>query len=99
MFKKDNFPLGLTLGLLAPILGLLFFKYTKFESYTYSDLTYFLLNESGFRTLTALLSVSLLMNAVLFTIYINSRKDKTAKGIFITTLVYGLVILLVKTFY
>lgn len=99
MFKKDNFLFGLILGLLAPIAGLMLFKLTKFESFSMSETIQFMLNESGFRTLTATMSVSLLANAILFTIYINTKKDKTAKGIFVTTLVYGLVILLIKTFY
>jgi hypothetical protein len=35
-------------------------------------------------------------NAVLFTVYINSRRDRTAKGIFLATLIYGIGVLLVK---
>lgn len=99
IFKKDNFPFGMFLGLIAPLFGLLIFKYSKFESFSFSEVAQFMVNETGFKTLTALLSVSLLANAVLFTVYINSRKDKTAKGIFVTTLVYGLFILLIKTIY
>jgi hypothetical protein len=44
------------------------------------------------------LSLSLLLNAAIFTLYINAEKDHTAKGIFVTTLVYGLIILSIKTF-
>lgn len=99
MFKKDNFKLGLILGLMAPLLGFLLFKFYKFEIFSFSEFFEFILNEPGFRTLSAGLSVSLLLNAALFTIYINKRLDKTAKGIFITTLVYGVIILLIKTFY
>ena len=57
-----------------------------------------MLQEQGFRTLTVALSLSLLLNALLFTIYINAHKDKTAKGIFATTVVYGLFVLIIKTF-
>jgi len=99
VFKKDNFKLGLILGLIAPLLGFLLFKFYKFEIFSFSEFFEFILNEPGFRTLSAGLSVSLLLNAALFTIYINKRLDKTAKGIFITTLVYGVIILLIKTFY
>ena len=58
----------------------------------------FMFLEPGFKTLTVALSLSLLLNALLFTIYINNHKDKTAKGIFTTTLVYGLLVLIIKTF-
>jgi len=40
--------------------------------------------------------LSLLANAVLFTIYINTHRDNTAKGIFLTTVIYGIGILVLK---
>jgi len=46
--------------------------------------------------LTAISSISLLANAVLFTVYINSHRDKTAKGIFAATLIYGIAVLVYK---
>ena len=66
--------------------------------FTFKDFFQWLYVEPGFKTLSVALSLSLLLNALLFTIYINSNKDKTAKGIFATTLVYGLAILIIKTF-
>jgi len=54
--------------------------------------------EPGHKTLSVALTLSLLLNALLFTIYINSAKDNTAKGIFISTVLYGMVVLLIKTF-
>lgn len=99
IFKKDNFIFGAILGFLGPILGVIIFKMTKFRMNSFSDtLDFMLFQETGHRTLSVALSLSLLVNAVLFTIYINSRKDKTAKGIFALTLVYGLIVLCIKTF-
>lgn len=95
---KDNLKLGIVLGLIAPLGGLLLFKWYKFGIFTFKEFFQFIYLEPGFRTLSAGLSLSLLLNALLFTLYINSRKDNTAKGIFITTAVYGLIILLIKTF-
>ncbi len=95
---KDNLKLGLVLGLIAPLGGLLLFKWYKFGIFTFKEFFQFIFLEPGFKTLSAGLSISLLLNALLFTFYINSRKDNTAKGIFITTAVYGLIILLIKTF-
>jgi hypothetical protein len=46
--------------------------------------------------MTAMISISLVANAVVFTIYINTRKDKTAKGVFIATCLYAIVALLFK---
>ncbi len=98
IFSKDNFKLGLILGLLAPMLGLLTFKWYKFGIFSLKEFFQFLFVEPGFRTLSAGLSLSLLANALIFTLYINAEKDKTAKGIFITTAIYGMAILLIKTF-
>lgn len=98
IFKKDNLPLGINLGLLGPIIGLLLFKIYKFGIFSFKEFFQFLYLEPGYRTLSAALSLSLLVNAIIFTFYINSMKDKTAKGVFISTLVYGLIILLIKTF-
>ena len=97
-FRKDNFKLGLILGLLAPVLGFLSFKWYKFGIFSMKEFLQFLCVEPSFKTLSAAMSISLLANAVVFTFYINTLKDKTAKGIFVTTAVYGVVILLIKTF-
>jgi hypothetical protein len=96
IFKKDNLILGINLGLLGPIIGLLLFKIYKFGIFSYKEFFQFLYLEPGYRTLSAALSLSLLVNALIFTFYINSMKDKTAKGVFISTLIYGLIILLIK---
>jgi hypothetical protein len=98
IFKKDNLILGINLGLLGPIIGLLLFKIYKFGIFSYKEFFQFLYLEPSYRTLSAALSLSLLVNALIFTFYINSMKDKTAKGVFISTLIYGLIILLIKTF-
>ncbi|RYD70849.1 MAG: hypothetical protein EOP53_24670 [Sphingobacteriales bacterium] len=100
MLKKDSFGFGMILGCIAPLIGLALFKFSKFREHTFSaTLDYMINQDTGFRTLTVALSLSLLLNAVLFTVYINAHKDHTAKGIFATTVVYGAVILLIKTFY
>ncbi len=98
IFKKDNFVMGLVFGLIAPMIGFLIFKWYKFGIFTMKEFLQFLYVEPGFRTLSVALSLSLLANALIFTLYINAGKDKTAKGIFGTTVIYGLVVLLIKTF-
>ena len=98
IFKKDSLPLGFVLGMIAPVLGLLLFKLYKFGIFTYKETFDFMRLEPGHKTLSVALTLSLLLNALFFTIYINSMKDKTAKGIFISTVLYGLAILLLKTF-
>lgn len=92
---KDNVRLGLLLGFLAPLVGMLLYYFIQFRSViTFSEFIHIILVQ---RTLlTALVSVSLVANAIVFTIYINRRLDQTAKGIFIATCIYGIASLIWK---
>ena len=99
IFKKDSVALGLILGLLLPLLGLVIFNLYKLGNLTLYEAFQFLLVEPGYRMLSAALSLSLLLNALVFTLYINSGRDLTAKGIFFSTMIYGAVILVIKTVY
>ncbi len=46
--------------------------------------------------ITAVSVPCLVLNIALFTIYINSHRDSTAKGIFAATLIYAILALLFK---
>ena len=98
IFKKDDIKLGIVMGFIAPLIGVLLFKLYKFSVFSFKEVLQFMVVEPGHKTLSVALSLSLLLNALLFTLYVNSGRDKTAKGIFITTLVYGVSVLLLKTF-
>ena len=50
------------------------------------------------RLITSIGSLSLLANAILFTLYVNTERDETAKGIFIVTVFYGIGIIVIKLF-
>lgn len=94
IFKKDNLKLGLILGLLGPLIGLIVVYFIKFPEISFKDFFDMLLHTN--RLITSVGSLSLLANVVLFTIYVNTHRDNTAKGIFIITLIYGIGILLLK---
>jgi hypothetical protein len=92
--KKDNLRLGLVLGLIGPVIGLIIIYYLMFPSYSFREFLDAVQSEK--RLIAKIGSLSLLVNAISFFIYINTHKDYTAKGIFIITLIYGVGILLVK---
>ncbi|MFN0082146.1 MAG: hypothetical protein ACKVOM_06470 [Ferruginibacter sp.] len=96
MFKKDNFIFGCILGIVAPLVGLLLLKFYKFGMLSFKEVLQFIYTQPGHGIMTAGLSVSLMMNAFFFTMYVNNRKDETGKGLFLTTVIYGIVILLIK---
>jgi hypothetical protein len=94
IFKKDNFIFGLVLGLIAPVFGFLLYKFVKYRPFSIAEMLQWLkLNPN---LITAFISVSLFANAVLFTIYINGHRDKTAKGIFVMTIIYAVIAMLFK---
>ncbi len=96
MFKKDNTIYGCILGIIAPVGGLLILKFYKYGMLNFKEVLQMIYYQPSHALMTAGLSVSLMMNAILFTIYVNKHRDLTAKGIFITTVVYGVFILMIK---
>ena len=94
ILKKDNLKLGLILGLFGPVIGLVVIYYIKFSSITFIEFIEFFINTN--HLITSIGSLSLIANVVLFTIYINTNRDYTAKGIFLVTLIYGIGILVLK---
>lgn len=95
ILQKDNLRLGLFVGVVAPLFGMMIYYFWKFfPTFSIGDFFRVLLQQ---RTLiTALISFSLLANAVVFTLYINTRRDRTAKGIFIITCVYAVAAFILK---
>lgn len=94
ILTKDNLKLGLVLGFVGPIAGLLLLHQLMYSSLPLAEFLEVFLHEN--RLITSIGSLSLLANAILFTVYVNTKRDETAKGIFIVTVVYGITILLLK---
>ena len=94
IFKKDNFIFGLALGLIAPVIGFMIYKFINLKGSTLTEMFQWMkLNPN---LISVFISVSLLANAFLFTIYVNGHRDKTAKGIFIVTVIYAVIALIFK---
>lgn len=96
ILKKDNLRLGLILGFVGPIIGLIFVYFLKpqFNGLRFTQFLDYFVNSN--KLITSVGALSLLANVVLFTIYINTHRDNTAKGIFLVTLIYGIGILILK---
>lgn len=92
--KKNNIYIGLALGILMPLLGVLIFYMWKAGSVSLGEFLQVAFQNKGF--LTAMISFSLFLNAIIFTWYVNKRLDKTAIGIFIATCAYALPAIIVK---
>ena len=95
MLKRDDIRLGLLLGFIAPIISLAVYYLVKFYPlFTLGDFFNFIAENRN--QITALSVPCLVLNIALFTLYINSHRDNTAKGIFAVTLIYAIVALLLK---
>lgn len=94
ILSKDNLKLGLVLGFVGPLAGLLLLHQFMYSALSLAEFLEIFLHEN--RLITSIGSLSLLANAILFTVYVNTKRDETAKGIFIVTVVYGITILLLK---
>jgi len=95
IFKKDSLKLGIIYGLIAPVLAM-FLYYLIMLANKINLSEYFFYLRTNKSLLTGVSSISLVANAVVFTIFVNTHRDKSAKGVFITTLVYGMAVLLIK---
>jgi len=95
MLKKDNLKFGLLLGFIAPILSLVAYYLIKFFP-LFSVYDFFDFMTQNKTQITAISVPCLVLNIALFTYYINTRKDKTAKGIFAVTLFFAIASVLLK---
>ena len=82
------------LGFIAPLLSLIIYYFVKFRAYSFMDFLEFV--GSNKNQITAISVPCLVLNIALFTFYINTHRDKTAKGIFAITVVYLIAALLTK---
>ena len=95
LLKRNDIKLGLILGLITPLIILILIYFIKFDNYEFGEFLSVLIKENRLITFTG--SWCLVANIALFTFYINTDRFNTAKGIFAVTLIYGILILLLKT--
>lgn len=96
IIKKDHLKTGLILGFLAPLLGMLGYYFFKLypNNVTLKEFWGLLMQNRSF--FTGLTSIALVANAVLFTIFLNTRRDQAAKGVFVITVIIGIAVLVIK---
>ena len=95
--KRNSLLLGVILGLIAPMLGMAGYYFLKFyPTYSIADFVGIVLSEKTI--LSALSTFALFANVALLTIYLNTRRDETAKGIFIISCVYAIAAIIIKLF-
>jgi hypothetical protein len=94
--EKDNYIIGVLIGLTLPFLGFAGFYQWKFNMVPLQTFIDLLASQKSI--LSAMISVSLLLNAAALTFFFQKQIDKTAKGIFFTTCIYAIAAIAVKWF-
>jgi hypothetical protein len=93
---KDNYILGVLLGLALPFLGFAIFYQWKFSMFSVAEFLELLNQQKSI--LSGMISVSLLLNGAALTFLFQKHLDKMAKGIFFTTCIYAVVAIASKWF-
>lgn len=96
MFKKDNLPLGIVLGLLTPVVGFFLYYLLVFFPRHIGLGQFFDVLVSNRQMIPKVISICLVLNGLIFYLYTQKRRDITAKGIFLVTMLYAITILLLK---
>lgn len=92
---KRNVPVfGLVIGIIFPMLGMLVMYALKFTGTPFADFIRTMMDNH--KVAAMVLSLSLLANAIPFIFYTNRRLDLTARGILIATMLYAVLIVLLK---
>lgn len=93
---KDSYLLGILIGLFIPLIGFFGFYKWKFSIYSIQEFLEVVFQQKSI--LSSMISVSLLLNGAIITLFFQSEKDKTVKGLFITTTIYAMVAIACKWF-
>jgi len=93
--KLNNFILGVISGLVLPLISIFIYWFCSFKFVNFIP-QFFKLLVLG-RLLSSILSLCLIPNLGMFFIFINKEYYKTTRGIILSTVFYGFVIVVVKT--
>ena len=96
MIRKDNYIIGVIIGLFMPFLGFFGFYQWRFSLFSFQEFLELLNQQKS--VLSAMISISLLINGAVLTYFFQKQKDKTAKGIFFTTCIYAIIAIACKWF-
>ena len=96
MIRRDNYILGVLMGLLLPFLGFFGFYEYRFSLFTVQEFLELLNQQKSL--LSAMISITLIINGAVLTYFFQKQQDKTAKGIFFSTCIYAIIAIACKWF-
>jgi hypothetical protein len=93
MKLKDSILLGIPVGLIGPVIGVLVFYFVNFST---SNISNFFRMAAAQNLLSPLLSLCAVINLGVFFLFIKINYLQTARGIILSTFLYGLLIVGLK---
>jgi hypothetical protein len=96
MFKRDNLTLGIVLGLVTPVVAFLLYYLLVFMPKNIGLNDFVGAMRENKHMIPKVVSICLVLNGFVFYLYTQKRKDLTAKGIFLVTMLYAIAVLLLK---
>lgn len=91
----DNIVVGILIGLLIPLLGLIFLSFFKSEGESFFDFVGNIIDRGKF---TNFLSFGLIFNFIVFYLFLKKNLNRIAGGIVMATLVMAIVAVYFKVF-
>ena len=88
----DNFYSGFVLGLIVPVVAFALYSQVKFPDRSVIDTLIFYKKGS---VLTHVISLSVIANLVVFFLFLNNKKEKTAKGVIGGSFIYVFIVLII----
>jgi hypothetical protein len=94
IMKRNVAVFGLIIGLVMPFLGLAVMYFAWFHGSSFGEFMSRIFSDH--QLASKVLSLSLLAELIPFIFFTSKRLDNSARGIFIATMIYGVLIILLK---
>jgi hypothetical protein len=96
-WKRDNAKMGVVIGIILPLISLVGYYFLRFSAFSFTE--YLSALKANKPLLTGITIPCLLLNVGLFTLLVNTKRDKTATGVFAITAIYAAIAVLIKFFW
>lgn len=92
-YSLNNLYLGLVLGLLIPVIALFIFYFSTYNNQSIID---YLSHLISIDIVTQLVSLCVVPNLLLFFIFIWTNKLYSARGVLFATIIYTIIVFIIK---
>ena len=89
----NNVILGIVLGILIPVIAIIFFNYSVNKNLTLTEF-YYAMQEKGI--MSSILSLTGIPNLLMFFVFLKLNKIKTVKGLMAATVLLAITVFIVK---